>query len=1019
MKHIEKKLTKRAKLLIILSSIFVVMLAASIVLGVIIANKKDPIASNPPPEIYEGEGIKYNMAIAYPEVLDKKMQTIQVKNAGGEYVLSRTGKGGTFELYYYDIDGKLNKYEPRITAEEADFDYNSLFAIEMNDSFKAITKVSYLCLALEAPYFSERIPLAAAESDERKNQLSAYGFTNENVQLIEFSYTDDNNETKTHKITIGYSTINEGSYYFMVDDRPYVYVSSNDYFRYGLTGFASLVKATVVTEGLSSDKGFGPYLTSNYYQWKNEVHEGPAKDDTESPADTVKENSTVVVYADVLIVPRTKDEEKYDTAENGDANPADGYLSSGYSSEELNLDVDGDEYKTMLASLIGKPVGERDGVFYLPGVEGSDPNGQIVFSLATQSIAIDFGEKDSKSYEYTVTAIESIITDTSEIIAEGTPIGENTKIKVTYTVKIDGESKLNNVSHAIIDLDDPLFSEAKEKLSGASVGKLESGVSFTVVYTKENAKGQKGEAIVTEIISIFDNDGKKIDKVTENCTVSFRYRIKVNGEYQDGEWIFMQKLTKDNEDSKAVASALLGKGVSKGLEISIGENVGYYETIYDFITYKVARIDAYVTDELVVAFRFQNASRRDPYYGESLYENLTDGYKALYGLNSTSCEGVVRVLGGIKKDSESGAANGLFGDEVVAIGVTPDRLLKYGLYAHKIYFELPRGIDAYDVSGKEAETSDEVSDFFSYGTLSFTLYVSDPLKDGRRYVASDMYDIITIMDGDQFEFLNYDFESFWIRKNLVLTDIANVEDVEIEFFMDDLKGAYEMNLIHNPAYVNGYDKKPQKPAETGYSLYDDITVSIKPKGDLTANKLTEYLAMKKASGSTAEYVTLTELYDKYYSEDIEELRRVFPDSIGTAYFKDAMRALYLTPYAGVVEEGDDISLTSENLVMKMSIKLTTDGKIPQLYRYVYEFYRVDDRRVVVKMYKVERQVDTKTGEYLRDENGNYVDKVVGEPANKTYISTFAMKKLVNCFYGVLNAEKIDLNAAYPDDKVSE
>lgn len=1015
MKHIEKKLSKKSKLIIILSSIFVLMLTASIILGVIVANKKDEVTKNPPPEIIEGEGIKYNMAIAYPEVTDKKMQTIQVKNKGGEYVLSKKSETGGFELYYYDENGELCEYKPRITGEEADFDYNTLFAIEMNDSFKAITKVSYLCLALEAPYFSERIPLAEDGTPERENQLKAYGFTSENTQKIAFSYLDENGATQYHSITIGYTTINEGSYYFMVDGRPYVYVSSNDYFKYGLMGFASLVKASLVTEGISSDKGFGPYLTSNYEQWENEVHKGPSAkpEDAQLPSDTVKEGSTVIVYADTLIVPHTKEEEKVDEDK-------DGYLSSGYTSIELDLGVDDETYKSMLGALVGKPVGERDGIFYIPGDASQDPKNQIIFSLATQSLDISFGEAESLSYEYTITAIESILTDGAEIVELGTPIGESSKIRVSYTVKINGESKFDNVSHAIIDLTDPLFAEAKERLAGAAVGTLDTPVTFTVVYTKENARVQTGDAVVTEIISIYDKTGKKIDKVTEECTVSFRYRLKVNDEYQEGEWIFMQTLSKDNAESAAVAKALVGKGVSKGLEISIGKKTGYYEKIYDFITYKVARIDAYVTEELVVAFRFQNASRRDPYYGESLYENRTDGYKALYGLNSTSCEGVVRVLGGISKDAASGAANGLFGDEVVEIGVTPDRLLKYGLYAYKINFVLPRGIDAYDSTGGEAETSDEVSDFFSYGELEFTLYVSKPLVDGRRYVASDMYDIITIVDGDQFEFLSYDFESFWIRKNLVLTDIANVDDVEIEFFMDDLKGSYEINLIHTPTYSNGRDKYYSKPTETGYSLFDEITAVVKPKGECTPNKLTELLAAKKAAGKAEEYVTLTELYDKlYYADDVEEYKRVFPDFIGTAYFKDAMRALYLTPYTGIVYDEEDVSLTRDNLVMKMSIKLDSTGNIPQLYRYVYEFYRVDDRRVVVKMYKVERQLDEKTGEPIRDENGNYVDKVIGESANKTYISTFAMKKLANCFFGVFNAEKIDLNAPYPDDKVIE
>ena len=94
MKHITKPRVKKNRFLIILlSAIFAVLLAVSIILATLLSGDSTDAGGSVKPEILEGEGLKYNYATAYPEVKDDVMKTISVKNKTGEYIFSRDEKG--------------------------------------------------------------------------------------------------------------------------------------------------------------------------------------------------------------------------------------------------------------------------------------------------------------------------------------------------------------------------------------------------------------------------------------------------------------------------------------------------------------------------------------------------------------------------------------------------------------------------------------------------------------------------------------------------------------------------------------------------------------------------------------------------------------------------------------------------------------------------------------------------------------------------------------------------------------
>ncbi len=966
MKQIEKKrFTDRQLTTLILLIAFSVLLAVAITLGVILKNKNssETNGSNETPELLPGESLQYNYPIAYPTMDESDITYVEVSGENGSYGLYRPEGGGSFELYYVDENGETNIYYPEIVFEDSSFSYDSLYAIETGDSFGTIPKLSYLCNALRTPYFNERIILSE-DPEERNKQLKAYGFSEGGTVKLFFAYNevqkdengniikdeDGNTVTEecTHTVTLGKKDISGSGYYFKVDDRDYIYVSRTTYYDYAVSDFMSLIKPTLVAAGVDSDNGFGPYLTQGYYQWKTEQNKTPGAE--------VPENSKVIVFADVLSLPSGDDKAQ-----------SDGYLHTGYDVIEIDLaEFSSDEaYRNMIRALVGAKNGEYG---------STNGEGNILFSIirsASSNRIIDFGEDEKKTYSYSITSVESVFTENGEIFDTGYAVGENKILKIRYSVTKDGKTE-NTVS--VIDLDSEAIPEdVKTALSAAKVGTLSSPIVFSVDYTKANASSRTGKYMITEILKIYDKDGKEISKVSSDSTVSYRYSFVINGSTQYEETITLDLSSADGDMDKKIRDALLENSAGANLDITVDEYTGYFEFVSDFTVYKIARIDYFVTSQLVAAFKFQNNSERDPYYGESLYENLMNNEKSLYGINYSSCQGIVRLLGGINADGESATAVGLMGGETVAVGLTPEVLDKYGLYAHRIRFVLPRGITAYVPDSGDETDEDTPSDYSFYDTITFTLYISDPDPvDGMRYIASDMYDIVTKVDGENFFFLDSDFASFWARRNIILLDIVNIDTLSVEFGYEDLYGKYLFDL--------------------GINTNDNLTVKVTPEGECTPNKLTEMIKEEELS-----YISLEQFYNTLYPDEAVEDKE--EESTGSRRFRDALQVLYTIDYeVTLTEEEQALAFSQGTYLLRIELKINASA-----HKYVYEFYALDPSRVMVSLHK-----ENSKGEIVVDRVSDFA------------ISNFALKKLVKtAFFNLLDGEDIDAEVGYPDETVSK
>ena len=284
MKQIEKiRLTKKAKIAILLSALLILAISASVLISSLTGNptKKPQILELP--EVIDGEARQNGLALAYPYVNNKNdIKFIHVKNETGEYGFMIYDGDSYHTMYYVDDGGNQVVYYPDICKENPSFSYSSLFAIDEGDGYGQYTIVDYLCASLQSPYFDARIPIET-EPEKKAAQLKNFGFDPDKKNEVFFTYVTDLGETVNKTVRIGEKSVTGNGYYFIVYDngveRPYIYSSLNNYYTYAISSMSEYVKPLLVAAGLKEDSGYGPYLTTGYYQWQNKLHDGKCECD--------------------------------------------------------------------------------------------------------------------------------------------------------------------------------------------------------------------------------------------------------------------------------------------------------------------------------------------------------------------------------------------------------------------------------------------------------------------------------------------------------------------------------------------------------------------------------------------------------------------------------------------------------------------------------------------------------------------------------------------------------------------
>ena len=962
------------------------LIIASVVLTLVYVNlgKVDPDSTVPDIRTELGEALYAGAPVAYERITEAEILSIVVSNEKGKFDLTRwPDENGVFWLGYDDGSGqnKTISYVPPIVDAEGDFNYESLYALEQNDGYGTMYMLSYLCSAVGTVYFNRRIDLPA-DADERLEILTEYGLAGEdaNPTVVSFLYQkrDSANkpvgESAIHHIQIGAPALNGDGFYFKVDDRDCVYYTQYSTFKYAQLGFESFIKGALVAAGLSQDKTFEPLLTTEFTEWKNTMHEDGF----------VTDGSAVISKGNVLTPIKessTYTPEKY----------PDGYAS--VESSELKFDLNEllshPDVERIKDALVGKSVGEHSSLLLT-----------LISELhGTSDMIIDFGGNESVEYSYAITAIESILDYPGdgavyENSTAGTPVPlASNLLRVTYDYYVGGEKKNTVARHAVVDISSTLVSEeARTALRSASVGALAAAIELDITYTKENTLVSTEALIVSDIIGIYTANGSAESKVGENSYVSLKYYEKIGGVAGHKQPLTI-KMSDIKDDAKwsGLYSSLLGQSVGSDLELTAYSGTYYHEIMRSFVTYEITEIECYVTSEEIVSFRFVNESVRDPFYGESVYENVTGKY-SLYGVDADVCQNVLKIVGGLSDDTTS-ASKGLAG-ETVAVGLTHEMMKKYNLYDYTIYFELPRSIYTETINPEDG--GEVMEDYGWQSTLGFTLYISkaDPAT-GKRYVGSDMYDLVASIDASTFEFLDYGFVDFWARSSMIMLELSYVDTFNIDFYMEDVTGSYDFEIKKETVYVHPSYGNPSYTPYDGAVEQDYFTVYVTESGNVM--KDTELHKFSESIGS--DRVALHALYNKVMGGGKDLLLPNSVEWVGVSNFMLAFKVMQTTPYEGAVTDEERAKASDANKLMKITLGL--DAPNASALDYVYEFYRVSDRKVMVKTYKA-----------------NSSGEQIGQDVSSFYISTFAFKKMVNAYLTVFNAGEVNGEVAYVDEKTN-
>lgn len=987
MRKIEKKkMSGTTRGIIALSAVLAFLIILTVTVSLITPLLQKPVEKELP-EVREelGEWLYNNTyTLAYERILESQIQTIIVSNEHGTFDMTRwPDESGVFWLGYTDESGEKKnlQYIPPILGVDDTLSYESLYAIEEGDGFGRMYVLSYLCSAIGTPYFTERIDLPTGKDEEslkrRSQLLKQYGLDGDKVNRVSFAYTyKDGEQTKeaAHHVEIGAQALSGAGYYYMVDGRDCVYYTATSSFKYALVGFNSFVRGMLISGGVGKDSYAAPLLTPGFKQWVNTVHKDGA----------VAAGSTVIASGD-LMTP-IKESSKY-TPEKYPS----GYEISNADGTRLELSAlaDSEAINRIKAALVGKPVGDYT----------SDPVLVTVLRELYESnnTLIDFGNSDSVAYTYKISAIESIIDAASgvESDAEGTPVSSNSTVKITYTYKVaDGEwSRMP--SHALLDLSsEKTPAELAAALAGLSVGELAAPIEVTVDYTKDTAISSLEKFVLSDIIAIYDEKGAAVEKATDTSYVSILYYEEIDGKRSEKVSLTVN-LADLEQGSKwdALKAALVGKTVGKNLNTVVYSDTYYYEVLRDFYTFKFDTVDYFVTSELIVSFRFVNTSERDPFYGESFYENTLEGRYSLYGLDSNVCESVIKILGGVGTDGTTQTASGLSG-KTVAVGLTSEIMEKYNLYDYTLYYELPSGI---------GDSEENPEDYTWDSSIGFTLYISreDPAT-GNRYVASDMYDLVAEVSGEKLEFLDGSFVDFWARRRLVLTDAANMTDFDISFYMEDVYGDYSFDITKRTVYI--YRDENGKYASTyeyveGAATQDQFQINVtEGEGSMKTTELSKYLERMNATASWTGGNTASMF--AFYNDVMGGGEKLFlPNSVetvGASNYALAFQVIQSTQYQGTLTEEEQAAAFANGKLMSFRFKLDADNASGHYYKY--DFYRLDDRRVMVSMYQT-------------DEDGDPTSSAVSD----FYLSTFSFKKIVANYLLLLDAKNIDGEIPYPDE----
>ncbi len=418
-------------------------------------------------------------------------------------------------------------------------------------------------------------------------------------------------------------------------------------------------------------------------------------------------------------------------------------------------------------------------------------------------------DSGAQTVTYHITGIEGVYESSGWFNTnQGRVIREGDVVQITYS---DGSVNSQNsflTLTGFLDLSDPSVPrELKDLLIGHSVGErfsLSEGKALTYTYTYDQTHPNMYTMGVSleRIDGVYDMNGNAKDKVDYGTLVTLTYLLKEQGQtvtyttmtvkipardvfdttegwtalgYAEGEIYTMRTL------AEAIMGLKVGSHTTNG-ESDVTVEINYpIEFICDFTLYQDAVVEFFTAYEEYLSFGYTN--EKDVYTSTSIYDIVSPADKTLYGLDPDAVLEVLRKF------------ENLMGDQTVAVGLNADTMREYGLYAYKLYFEMP--FDCY------SKTVNDATAYYYKTSLGFTLYISEVQEDGSRYVGTDLYDIVVkVNDGALLDFVEWNFATDWVQNSLVMVSFSDLRSLvfDLNYAEEDYNGVFGFDICIDDAY---------------------------------------------------------------------------------------------------------------------------------------------------------------------------------------------------------------------------
>ncbi len=827
------KQTRRI-LLIVLASLFAILLTLSL-LGKFVFGWFDQKEESPMlPDLEAGESYYYlggtpvsNVVLLFPQLSRQDLCEIKVHNTKGEnyfFFQTQSASGSYFALGQckgsdWEWEESDLYYPPILDSITGAFDYTSLY-----DNTSTIPG---MLAAVGAVNISERIkPEGGVATDEwlsnfgmgkqddpayfelvtyYRDSAGNYIYTvsgEENVYVGlsthdgKYYYIDTEKEDalgeeytgprsqltpaantdEVIRVYVGNPTIDDKGYYIYLEGRDVVYTTRNTYLpdvverNMGYYIYPRLVS--------QPESGYASQLTPNLTYWKGNYFGIDSK---------VAISQSMTVTLDAPIIREVDSDSGEDVKKENH--------SFRFDMSALNPNP------TWYSTLLGKQVGSA------------------AFDLIVPSDNLYDG-KAGESVTYTLLGLEGILRDgTYHTEGDITPrVGDH--VLVTYTDGLTDGKGNPIVNTGFVNLGDP---EGPPQLAALiyemQLGKTypetgEGSKSYTTVYG-EDAPASTLKMSFDSILAIVDEQGKEAPKVAYGTTVKLSYNVTettARGEevklgnitriltipkeehYKDpAAWesiYFYQNAERQMHIMQAIFDAIMGKAAGSLLNSSGNSTVELsfsypVECIRDFTLYRGVTVQNAVSYDMELSFGYTN--NNDVYYGSSIYEILGPEEKTLYGLDVDSTTEVIRLFDDLK------------GEETVAVGLDRGTMEKYGLYAYRLYYELP--FNLYTIS------SGDTTYYYHKNKVGYNLYISEKNKDGSRYIASEQYDIVVkVTDGSQYDFLTWQFEKIWVQRSMVMVGYEDLRQFVFDINYEDYQHIWGFDIcVDRDYYYDGED----------------------------------------------------------------------------------------------------------------------------------------------------------------------------------------------------------------------